>query len=159
MICLEKKELIKAPIDTVTSWFYNMGQNYHDWHPLDHLGFKIISGSAQLQEGSVMQFSERLGTRSLKYALKINRVIPNRKIEWQATFPFSLVNLHGNYSFEEVNEMTYWKATLCFGWPVPILGRLLDTLGNRFILRKEVIIKHFEEEGEYLKQAIERQQV
>jgi hypothetical protein len=156
MLSFESEKVINAPVGKVSEWFRHMDRNYKTWHPRDHMGLRIIEGPARLQQDSVLRATERLGSRVLNYTLRVSKVISNKEIQWRATFPFNLVNLHGGFILEEMDMKTHWTATLHYGWPIPVIGGVLDKISDRFI-RREIVAKHFAEEGEYLKRAIERQ--
>jgi len=155
MLCLEDKTKIRARREEVAAWFRNLPQHYKEWHPKDHLAFDVLSGEDELHEGSVARAAERLGSFTLLFTFKITRVKADRELEWRATLPYRLINLHGKFMLEERDGTTEVTATACYGWPVPLLGRCLDWIVESFFLKKALITKHMREEGKYMRAAIE----
>lgn len=71
-----------------------------------------------------------------------------------STFPYSLLNLNGEFRFRQVDKSTDVTAISRYGWRVPVLGRLIDWIVSLF-LKREAIVRHMHEEGRYMKTAIE----
>lgn len=157
MVCLEDKIKIDAPREEIINWLRRLPRNYRQWHPKDHREFKVITGELELKEGSVAHAVEYLGKFLLSFKFKIIRVESDREIYWRAMFPFALANLNGRFLLEERDNATEVTASICYGWPIPFLGNLLDWFLEQLFADQKAILKHMREENEYLKAAIESQ--
>lgn len=155
MICLTDIVTVSATSRVVGEWLRRLPEHYNEWHPRDHIWLKTYAGECELHEGSVARAAERIGDFTLVFSFKVTHVEVDREVCWNALFPYNLINLHGKFVLFEHDGATKLTAVSCYGWSVPILGKLLDWIIDRFFLREVLMIKHMREEGEYLKMSIE----
>ena len=97
MIWLEDKVEIKASPEQIFDWFAHLEENYLAWHPQDHIEWRTLKGNL-MEAGSTFYFAERIGGRTLKMKCRITGVEPNRRVEWTAIGPFSLLGVGASSS-------------------------------------------------------------
>lgn len=139
---------IDASPEEVFAFFVNIEENYTKWHP-NHNEFRWIKGRP-MEVGSVA-FADQMGRgKSQKLNTRIDRVEPNRRIEFSWTNPFAKFFLPRNaWLFEPINGGCRFTAEsdVRLGW-----------ISSRMAHVKEGIEegrKHLKEEGENLKRLVE----
>jgi len=158
MIYLENKIKIRAPLEEVVDWLSNLPQHYQAWHPKDHIGFKALKNEQELKEGSIAEAVERIGKFTLSFKFRVAGAESDKmgwRMNWQAIFPYSLMNLRGNFIAKEQNGITELTAIASYGWQIMLFERLLNWIIDLLFANREAVAKHMREEGEYLKAAIE----
>lgn len=145
----EDSIFIKATCEEVYHFFEKMEENYLKWHP-EHLRFEWRKGR-DLKEGNVFYFEEEIGGQLLKKETHFTDIIPNRYIE------FKMVNWFYRWFIPKMTFVfTPEKEGCVFTGQVFLRG--IGPLG-KWAHRKEfaAVRQHMKEEGENLKQIIERQ--
>lgn len=156
MMCFEDTVTIAAPIQSIAAWLRHLPEHYKEWHPKDHLEIHVPTGERELHQGSIVHVVERLGNYTLSLKFIITYVNDEHEVRWEALFPHNWYYVHGSFAFAEKEGRTKVTSVSCWGWRIPILGRVVDWIVDRFVLPKADVIKHMREEGEYMKAAIER---
>jgi len=157
VIWLEDKVEIKASPEQIFDWFAHLEENYLAWHPQDHIEWRTLKGNL-MEAGSTFYFAERIGERTLRMKCRITGVEPNRRVEWAAIGPFSLLGVGGIFLAEPMAAGSLFTAVVYFGWRVPLLGRVFDWAVRTFLSRRiEALRRHMAEEGQNLKRLLEIQ--
>jgi len=157
VIWLEDKVEIKASPEQIFDWFAHLEENYLAWHPQDHIEWRTLKGNL-MEAGSTFYFAERIGERTLRMKCRIIGVEPNRRVEWTAIGPFSLLGVGGIFLAEPIETGSLFTAVVYFGWSVPLLGRVFDWVARTFLPhRLEALKRHMAEEGQNLKRLLEIQ--
>jgi len=157
MQTINEKTIIKSPPEKVWEFLTTLhkGDNYHQWHPHDHIIYRLKKGDMQTI-GSKAYFEERIGTFKLKLTYQLTKAQYPSYLEYSPAFPLSLLNL-GKASFAlksiEANA-TELTAYVRYGYGLPIMGGLIDFLIRMFV-KKADAEKHIREEGENLKRLLD----
>ncbi len=142
---------IDASPEEVFAFFVNIEENYTKWHP-NHNEFRWIKGEP-MEEGSVA-FSDQMGHgKSHKLNARIDRVEPNRRIEFSWTHPLARFFFPRNvWIFEPTNGGCRFTAEseIRLGWISSRTAHVKKGL--------EEGRNHLKEEGENLKRLVEGEQ-
>ena len=125
-------------------------ESYKVWHP-EHVAMRWIKGKP-FQEGSVVYFEEYLHGKLHKGKFICTKVIPNRLIEYKPPFPLSLFFPKNEFIMEPTDDggCTFTaRGTVRMG---PLVKRLSRS-------QVEGVKRHMKEEGENLKDILERGRV
>jgi uncharacterized protein YndB with AHSA1/START domain len=143
---------IDASPEEVFAFFVNLEENYTRWHP-NHNEFRWIKGEA-MHEGSVA-FADQMGRgKSQRQNVRIDRVEPNRRIEFSWTNPLVRFLLPRNvWVFEPANGGCRFTAEsdVRLGWISSRMTHVRKGLEEGRV--------HLKEEGENLKRLIEEERV
>ena len=124
--------------------------SYKVWHP-DHVVMRWIKGEP-FQEGSVVYFEEYLHGKLHKGKFICTKVIPNILIEYKPPFPLSLFFPKNEFIIEPADE----ASCIFTARGMVRMGPLGKRLSRRQI---EGVKGHMKEEGENLKDILERGRV
>ena len=145
---LEATVEIDAPPDAVFRFFEEIDERYEEWHP-DHLTFRWVSGDG-LEVGAEAYFEERIGGELQQRTIRYTTVEANRYIEFEPVGRLVGFFLpHISFTFEPVER----------GCRVTQRIRVrTGPIGKRLNRREfEAVREHMHEEGENLKQLVERE--
>lgn len=157
MLTVTDRVCIKAPVDVISEWLRDMPRHYWEWHPRDHKAFRIISGPVPLAEGSVARAKETIGAFRLAFTFVITRVVSNELLEWRATFPYSLIRLHGSFAIKPLDSNeTELIAVTAYGAKTGIFSPVVDWLADKIVPR-DLVAAHMMEEGLNVKRAVEKE--
>ncbi len=137
---------IRAEPAKVFEWFLDIEQNYKAWHP-DHVSWRWLKGKP-FEGGSVACVEENIHGKLHKLKFLATNVEPNRRIEYKALFPTSIIMPNGSFAIEPRGDGCIFTATLSFRF-----GWLLRRLAKGEV---ESIKTHMAAEGENLKRLVER---
>jgi len=126
---------------------FSSEENFKRWHK-DHVQCQWLRGKP-FEIGSVLYVEEYLHGELHKMKFLSTQLDPNRKIEYKLLFPVSMICPKGSFLIEPKGESSIFTATLSFrmGWLFLIFTKS----------RVEAIIKHMKEEGENLKDILEKE--
>ena len=148
MISLVDSTEVKTTPDRVFNWLTNFrtDKDYRAWHP-DHVKWQWVKGEP-FRRGSVVLFEEYIHGKLHKLKFVCVKVVPNRLIEYQSSFPLSIFMPKSRFVMETTGEKNcVFTATISFrGYP------LFQKLFKR---RIEATKQHMKEEGENLKKILE----
>lgn len=149
MIVLRDEIEIHTTPEEAFDFLIHLDRHYVAWHP-DHLSAEWVSGPAG-EEGSTLAVNEVLHGEPHRLKLRVTLNRPYRELRYRAgpgvSGAFRIRSRAGGISF---------TAELAFGWDLPLIGRLLDAIANRFLLdRIEALRGHMQEEGANLKALLE----
>lgn len=121
--------------------------NFRRWHK-DHVKCQWLKGKP-FEIGSVLYVEEYLHRELHKMKFLGTQLDSNRKIEYRLLFPMSMICPKGSFMVEPKGESSIFTATLSFrlGWLFLIFPKG----------RVEAIKKHMKEEGENLKDLLEKE--
>jgi len=152
MITLADSIEIEAAPEKVFEWLaqrFKDKEAYQAWHP-DHVDVRWIKGGL-LQEGSIIYAEEYLHGELHKLKLLITKIVPNEVIKYRALFPLSIFNPSNAFLFQpKGNNSCIFTATVSYRG-----GLLIKKLARNEI---EAIKRHMKEEGENLKDILERKE-
>jgi hypothetical protein len=131
----------------VWEWFSTIEGHYLDWHP-EHIEWRNIKG-LPTKVGSTVFFDEWLGWFRLPMRCKIPEVRVGRYWRYEGTFPWSVVRAGGSFELVPVGEESDLVAEVHLGWPVPVLGPIVD-FAIHAIFPKHHLRRHMTEEGHNL---------
>jgi hypothetical protein len=141
---------IKTTPEKIFNFFLHIEDNYKDWHPEDHICFKWIKGKP-LEVGSSGYFEEHIHGKLHKTKVIYTKIILNEEIEfrisnpiWRIFYPKSMLVIEqkeGSCIFTAIN---YFR-----------LG-LISSRSKRVLNQFEAVKKHMREEGENLKEILEK---
>ena len=96
---LEDSIKIKTTPEHVFNWFTNLrtGEDYRAWHP-NHVDWYWIKGEP-FQEGSIVYCEEYIHGNKDKLKFTCTRVVPNRLIEYEPSFPMSILMSKSQFVF------------------------------------------------------------
>jgi len=147
--------IINSSPQLVDNWLRDMSRHYFEWHPRDHIEFKILKGPRLLRLGSVAYSAEKVGHFKLGFRFQIIDDRPGRILRWRALFPYSLIRLRGSFETRPIHDgQTELIATTRYGWGVPLIGIGFDSLARHW-LHPRLLARHMKEEGLFAKSAIE----
>lgn len=121
MIVLRDCVEIEAPPSRVFEWFRHLEENYRSWHPA-HVSCRYLHGG-ELQKGSVLYAEEYLHGKLHRLKLSLTKVVPNREFGYRI-----LPGLLGGFRMRPTNHGTEMVAEVVIGWPIPLIGALVDGL-------------------------------
>lgn len=121
-------------------------ENFKTWHK-DHLQCQWLKGEP-FKVGSVLYVEEYLHRKLHKFKFVSTKLEPNRRIEYKLRLPASIICTGGTFIIEPKGEKCIFVATLSFkmGWLFSMFAKI----------RVDAIKKHMKEEGENLKNIIEK---
>jgi len=128
---------------------FSSEQHFRRWHK-DHVTCRWCRGKP-FGIGSVLYVEEYLHGQLHRMRFLGTGLEPNRKIEYKLLFPTSIVCPDGSFVMEPKGGSCIFTATLSFR-----LGWLFSTFARR---RVEAIKKHMKEEGENLKELLEKGEI
>lgn len=141
--------MIDAPCEQAFSWLMSLEQAYADWHP-DHISCRALKGSID-EVGSEFECKEYLHGKLHTMRFRVTEVIPNRRMAYT-------ISGMGRGSFEFIprEEGIEFLAEVSFGSELPLIGRSVDWILNRFFKsRLDAMKMHMFEEGRNLKRILE----
>jgi uncharacterized protein YndB with AHSA1/START domain len=148
---IDSIEVAAAP-EKVFEWLgkrFKDKEGYQAWHP-DHVDVHWIKGEP-LQEGSIIYAEEYLHGQMHKLKFVITKIVPNKKVEYRLLFPWSFFASGGTFLIEPKGRRScVFTATVSFRG-----GPLFQKLAKN---RIEATKRHMKEEGENLKNALEREE-
>jgi hypothetical protein len=148
-VITDKIEIKSSPKE-IWDFFRNLEQNYIDWHPIDHR--KFIWTGEPMKEGSRWYAEEMAHGRLFKLKGTIGEVIPYRKIIFKYAFPLSIVSPKFEWIIEPKEYCTVFTAISYLN-----AGDFFRKLSKKEMDWKlEATKKHTREEGEYLKELMEK---
>lgn len=136
---------INAPPERIFEWLIHLPENYRAWHS-DHGECRWLKGGG-FEEGSILYVEEYLHGELHKFKFKTTAMEPNRRIDYKASFPQSLIFTKGAFIIEPKGTSCIFTATMSFRF-----SWLLSKLAGA---RAAAISKHMREEGENLKELME----
>ena len=126
-------------------------ESYRAWHPEDHMALRWIKG-APWHENSIVYAEEVIHGKLHKLKFRIQKVVPNREIQYTHKSPLIRFYFPQNsFQIEPNEDDSIFTATgrLRVGWPVKMFARRKLEAGCASIKR------HMHEEGENLKRILE----
>lgn len=155
MIEVSDEISIGAPSSAIVNWFENLPDNYVAWHPGDHVRAVVRTSRAKslLDVGTELYSEERIGNWNLKILYRIDQVDEDRYIHWVAGFPYRLLNVRGDFSLQDHDDGTLFRARIRIGWS-SVIGKLVDAVIH-LLFPVEQLHQHVRQEGIYLKQEVE----
>ena len=153
---IEEKTVIQTQPEKVWNFLTSLheGDNYHRWHPKDHIRHWVEKGDMQTV-GSEAYFEERLGTFTLKLRYRLTVARYPEYLEYEAAFPLSLFHAGiASFTIRPIDpNSTELTAYVEYGYRIPLIGSLIDSLISLFVHRADVE-KHIREEGENMRQIL-----
>jgi len=151
MIELRDTVMIAASPAKVWAWLSDLPTHYQQWHPA-HTYCRYQRGNT-LEKGTVLAVEENLHGRMHRLKLRATEVVPDRLLRYSSR------GFRGAFVLEETTGGTRFTATVSFGSAMPWIGRLADrVLGRLFATRLAALQQHMREEGESLKEILEREE-
>lgn len=163
---------VAISVDHVFDWFKNLDKNYLTWHPQTHKNFQWLS-EKPVMKGSVFLFEEQIKGHNHKMLMKISEFVENQQLSfssikiftsskylpgWLFSILISIfrIKMEMIRSFEpETKQLTTVRLTHKFGSPIPIIGRIVDYITERFIFSSKNHLEHIKEESFYMKNDLE----
>ena len=157
MIEIQEDTIIKSGPEKIWNFLteLHINGNYKKWHPKDHITHYLIKGDMK-RVGSQAYFREHVGDRVLKTKYTLIQSVYPTYLEYEPTFPLSLLNMVRVYFKIEPTAHHESKLTayVGYGFRMPFFGRLLDWIVPKFF-PTESVKKHMYEEGINIKRIIE----
>ena len=153
-IVIEDTIEILAEPEAVFKFLLNLkdDKSYQAWHLKDHISLRWVKGKPW-EVGSIVYAKEYIHgvVHTLKFV--VTKVIPNRLIEYTPTFRLYRIFIPKNaFIIEQTSKGCLFKAFGCYR-----VGRIGKLLAKKRINEGIASIKkHLREEGEFLKQRLER---
>ena len=144
MILEDSIEIGTTP-EKVFEWIIHFEENYKAWHP-DHVTCRWIKGEPA-SKGSVLYIEEYVHGELHKMKFRMKKIEP-ASIEYDISFPLSLICPKGSFHIRPKGNGCIFTAALTVR-----LGALLKIL---FKKRVNALRMHMKEEGENLKQLLEK---
>lgn len=128
--------------------------SYRVWHPEDHVVFQWIKGGPW-QQGSVAYAEEYIHGKLHKFKFLIKEVLPNRKIEMVPVSRILRIYFPRNtFLIEPLGDSCLFTASGLLR-----VGLLVKLLAKRRLEQGILSVrKHMKEEGENLKQILEKRE-
>lgn len=146
-------EIIAEP-EAVFKFLLNLkdDESYQAWHPKDHISLRWVKGKPW-EVGSIVYAKEYIHGVVHKLKFVVTRMIPNQLIEYTPTFwLFRLFIPKNAFIIEQTSKGCIFKAVGCYR-----VGRIGKLFAKRRISEGiDSIKKHLREEGEFLKQSLEK---
>ncbi|NPE29525.1 SRPBCC family protein [Methanococcoides sp. SA1] len=147
MLTLKDSVTIDRPPEVIVEWLDHFSENYTSWHK-DHVIAKWIRGK-NFEKGAILYAEEYLDGKLEKLSFEITKITKGKLIEYKTLFPHSIICPGGSFSIEPHNSNgSVFTATLSFRF-----GWLLSKNAKK---RVEAIRTHMREEGENLKEILEK---
>jgi len=153
-IIIEDSTEINAPPQAVFNFLLNLkdDESYRAWHPKDHISFRWVKGKPWAV-GSIVHAKEYIHgvVHTLKFV--VAQMIPNRLIEYYPTFWLFRIFIPKNlFIIDPTPTGCVFRAVGIYK-----VGRIGKLLAKKRITEGIASIKkHLREEGENLKQIIEK---
>ena len=153
-IVIEDSIEIYAEPEAVFKFLLNLkdDDSYQAWHPKDHISFRWVKGKPW-EVGSVVYAKEYIHgvVHTLKFI--VTKMIPNRLIEYTPTFRLYRIFIPKNsFILEPTSKGCLFKAVGIYR-----VGRIGKLIAKKRITKGIASIqKHLREEGEFLKQSVEK---
>lgn len=97
-----------------------------------------------------------IGGHRQRLRLRLRRVEPGRRLEYELLFPYSLLGVRGSLNLRSQDGETLFRADIALGRKVPLLGWATDKFIQVFFgSYLKALRKHMAEEGENLKRVME----
>ncbi|KYC45029.1 MAG: hypothetical protein APG12_01478 [Candidatus Methanofastidiosum methylothiophilum] len=142
---------IKVPPEKIWDFFYNIEQNYRSWHTEDHIMFKWTKGNP-LEVGSTFYSEQKMSGEVAKLKGVCTESIPNEKIALKFDFPTSFMCPKIEWIIEPKAKNSIFTAISYYKF-----GKLfLKFSGDKVDYILETSNKHMQEEGETIKNILER---
>ncbi|MFA8436343.1 MAG: SRPBCC family protein [Marinifilaceae bacterium] len=149
IIISDSIEINTSP-ERIWEFFTNLEENYKAWHPQDHIVFKWTRGKP-METGSRWYGEEVVRGKLYKLKGCIGEVIPNRKIVFKYSFPFSIVAPWFDWTIETKGASSIFTARSCLR-----AGGFYQRYFKKHMVSKlEIYHQHVKEEGENLKRILE----
>jgi len=150
MITLRDSIEIKISPDKVYSGLIKMfssQENYINWHK-DHTACRWIKGQP-FEIGSVLYCEETLHGESHSMKMRCTTNIVGKRIEYNLSFPMSIICPKGSFIMETKKKSSIFTATISirFGWLFQLF----------FENRIKALATHMKEEGINLKKILEKE--
>ncbi|MFH1980987.1 MAG: hypothetical protein ABIL58_04020 [Pseudomonadota bacterium] len=173
MRVIELKEIIEAPACQVFDWFMNLDKNYIDWHPSAHQYFRWLT-EKPIGEGSLFEFSEEFDGHPHRMFMKITAFKKNQKLSFaseriavDSTFlPAWLieraaavfqVKIEMHRTFRSTSsDSTELSTRHIYGSQLPIFGRIIDWILDRFFISDRSHLLHMKEESSNMIRELEK---
>jgi hypothetical protein len=152
MLVLKDIVEIKATPEKIWAFFIDLEKNYKSWHPQDHVLFRWTKGRP-MATGSCFYAEELMKGKVKKFRGRIGEVVPYRKIVFINSFPVSTLSPKFEWQIEPGGVNSIFIA-VNYMRGEKILRRLLKDGMEDLI---EIGKKHMKEEGENLKEILEKQ--
>lgn len=147
MLTLKDSITINRPPEVIFEWLDHFSENYTSWHK-DHVIAKWIKGE-NFEKGVILYAEEYLDGKLEKLSFEITKFTKVELIEYKTLFPHSIICPCGSFSIESHNSYgSVFTATLSFRF-----GWLLSKFAKK---RVDAIRTHMREEGENLKEILEK---
>ena len=147
MLTLKDSITINRPPDVIFEWFDHFSENYTSWHQ-DHVIAKWIRG-ANFEKGAILYSEEYLGNRLEKLNFEVTKFTKGESIEYKLLFPHSIICPGGSFTVKpDSSDGSIFTASLSFRF-----GFLFSRIAKK---RIEAIRAHMKEEGENLKELLEK---
>ncbi|UCE92192.1 MAG: SRPBCC family protein [Methanobacteriota archaeon] len=143
MITLRDDVHINASPEDIFDWFENLDKNYKEWHQ-DHVKWVFLNG---FHEGSKCYCEELMHGRLHKMKGRITKLRKNRLVEFEFSFPTSLICPGGSFIIEPEGMGSTFTATLSF--------RLTGVFSRFAKKRMDSVKNHMKEEGQSLRRILE----
>jgi hypothetical protein len=126
MIILDETITVHAQPEDLMDFFAHLDKNYPAMSK-DHIQVTCLRGHP-LQEGSIFKNEEYFQGKPVQAKYLVNQVIPNKRIEYKALFPQSLIGGRLVNEIEPTNDGFVWTEIIYLGFNTPLLGKLIDGL-------------------------------
>ncbi len=150
MIIIKEQIIVSASPEAVWHFLTHLHEEnrYTQWHPQDHISYRLVKGDPE-SVGSIAVFQERIGKRTLKLKYKLTKANHHTILIYEATWPLSILRAgYGSFELKETeSNVTEFTATVTYGYTLPVVGRLIDFLSERYIKQHE-LRRHMKEEGQ-----------
>ena len=127
-------------------------ESYRAWHNKDHVTLRWLKG-APWQEGSVVYAEEYIHGKLHKLKFTVTKVVPNERIEYAPTSKFLRIYFPKNeFIIEQKGDSCLFIASSTYR-----IGWIAKTFFKK-VLEKGItsVTKHMKEEGENLKEILEK---
>ena len=133
MIIIEESISIKTTPQNLMDFTKNLEENYYIISK-DHVSFRNLKGDP-ITEGSKFEQFEMFAGKKLGGRYKVARVIPNERIEFQATFPRSLIGGRVIFEVKKENDGIILKEKIILGSRAFIIGKHINRFLKMFMTR------------------------
>lgn len=143
---------IQTSPENVWNFFYNLEDNYENWHPDDHHYWKWTKGKP-LAIGSKIDSKETIDGHSSRIKAVVTESIENEKIVLKPCWPISIMCPKLEWIIKKEGNGVHFIAHTYYKFGKLFLLFKKDSV-NQII---EITRKHMDEEGENLKNILEQQ--
>ncbi|MEQ9001717.1 MAG: hypothetical protein RID53_35095 [Coleofasciculus sp. B1-GNL1-01] len=126
MIILDETITVHVQPEDLMDFFAHIDKNYQAISK-DHIQVTCLQGHP-LQEGSIFKNEEYFQGKPVQAKYIVKQVIPNKRIEYKALFPQSLIGGRLVNQIEATNDGFVWTEIIYLGFNTPLLGKLIDGL-------------------------------